>query len=232
MLIALGLVLNVSCSQESLLDIPKPKGSVSRTEVISIAYTYTQVVWEAEDRHVKHGKDRDGVVVHTPDLTLNQLGFANGWWEPGKEMKGMPYQWGGFDSPKQFVDSLKRGEFAGDISTREKRMKGDAGTSKDACGIDCSGFVSRCWRLDRPYSTKELPAIATLLESWDDLKTGDILLNEGHVLIFKDWSKEGKSVLAYEAGPYPVWRVNSAEIPVRKLLREGYKPRRYINIRD
>ena len=35
----------------------------------------------------------------------------------------------------------------------------DAAVSRFAAGVDCSGFVSRCWRLDRPFSTRELPAL-------------------------------------------------------------------------
>lgn len=226
------ILAGVSCAPKNPLDIPKPSASVTRADVISTAYAYTQVAWLPEERHVKHGDDGDGITVHTPDLSLNRRDFANGWWIPGKTMAGMPYQWGGFDTPLEFLASLRRGEYAGDISTASKRSLGDAGTSKNACGIDCSGFVSRCWRLDRPYSTQELPAISTKLKSWLQLEAGDILLNDRHVLIFKAWGKPGKSVLVYEAGPFPVWRVNAAEIRVEKLEREGYSPWRYRGIRD
>lgn len=222
----------VSCSPQTPLDIPKPSESVTRAEVIATAYSYTQVTWTPEERHVMHGNDGNRITVHTPDVSLNHRGFANGWWEPGKTMNGMPYQWGGFDTPMDFLHSLEQGEFAGDISTRSKRILGDEGTSKKACGIDCSGFVSRCWRLDRPYSTKQLPSISIKLKTWLHLKAGDILLNDQHVLIFKQWSQNGKSMLVYEAGPYPVWRVNAAEIPVKKLEKEGYSARRYVGIQD
>ncbi len=222
----------VSCSSRDPLEIPKPGSTVTREQVIATAYAYTQVAWVPEARHVRHGDDGAGIAVHTPDVSLNRRGFANGWWVAGKEMKGMPYQWGGFDTPKEFLSSLERGEFAGDISTRSKRSLGDDGTSNEACGIDCSGFVSRCWRLDRPYSTKQLPSISTQLETWRELSPGDILLNDQHVLLFKEWSRSGESMLVYEAGPFPVWRVNAAEIPVKKLEREGYVPRRYQGIRD
>jgi len=139
---------------------------------------------------------------------------------------------GGFDTPAQFLASLERGESAGDISTAAKRRLGDDGTSAEACGIDCSGFISRCWRLDRPHSTQQLPNITEPLDSWLELKAGDILLNHSHVLLFKDWSVSGSSILCYEAGPFPVWRVNAAEIPVSKLVREGYQARRYTGMRE
>jgi hypothetical protein len=64
------------------------------------------------------------------------------------------------------------------------------------------------------------------------LKPGDILLNDRHVLLFKGWANNGTSILCYEAGPFPVWRVNAANIPASKLEHEGYAPWRYRNIRD
>lgn len=201
-------------------------------DAINTAYTYSRVEWQPEARHQKHGRDKDGILVHTPDATLSSHGFSNGWWQAGKTERGVAYQWGGFDTPQQFLDSLERGEFAGDISTAEKRRLGDAGTSKQTCGIDCSGFVSRCWRLPRPYSTKELPGICDKLASWDDLQPGDILLNDRHVVLFAKRSERGSTVLVYEAGPYPVWRVNAAEIPTDYLRERGYEPWRYRGIRD
>ena len=226
------LLSQCASNQASDLSIAGPAGSVRRMDAIGIAYTYSQVAWMPEQRHVLHGKDRDGITVHTPDATLSDHGFPNGWWEPGREARGMAYQWGGFDTPKQFVAALARGEAAGDISTAEKRRLGDAATSKQACGIDCSGFVSRCWRLAKPCSTKELPSICDRLDLWSDLKPGDILLNHQHVLLFAKWSKPGDSVYIYEAGPFPVWRVNAAEIPKDYLLKRGYAPWRYRGIRD
>lgn len=204
---------------------------MTREEAIATAYTYTQVRWMPEKHHVLHGADPDGILVHTPDEGLARHGFSNGWWRPGKAATGMPYQWGGFDTPREFLASIARGEVAGDISTAAKRRLGDAGTSRHAAGIDCSGFVSRCWRLDRSVSTRELPSICIPLKSWSQLRPGDILLNDRHVVLFKDWDRGGDSVLAYEAGPFPVWRVNAASIPVEKLKREGYAPWRYQGMR-
>ena len=229
-----AVLLLSHCSPDASPDlaIAGPAKTVRRSETITIAYTYSRLEWTPEPRHVLHGKDADGITVHTPDATLSSHGFSNGWWQADKTARGMAYQWGGFDTPKQFLASLERGEVAGDISTAEKRRLGDAGTSKHACGIDCSGFVSRCWRLPRPYSTKELPGICDRLDSWADLKPGDILLNDRHVLLFANWGVPGSAVNVYEAGPYPVWRVNAAQIPTDYLLERGYHPWRYRGIRD
>lgn len=213
-------------------DIPGPASGVTRAEAIAIAHAYTQVTWLPSERHVLHGPDADGIRVLTPDTGLSRHGYTNGWWTPGREARGVVYQWGGFDTPRQFVASLAEGKAAGDISTAEKRHSGDAGTSRNACGIDCSGFVSRCWRLPRPYSTKQLPGICDKLPDWGSLKPGDILLNDRHVLLFSRWETPGSVALIYEAGPYPVWRVNAAAIPTEHLIERGYEPWRYRRIRD
>lgn len=234
LLLATSLLALAQCAHQKHDDlaIAGPARTVKRSEAIQIAYTYSKLTWTPQEHHIRHGQDSEGILVHTPDAGLKEHGFSNGWWKPGKEARGMAYQWGGFDTPRQFLASLERGEAAGDISTAGKRRLGDHGTSKSSCGIDCSGFVSRCWRLSRPYSTKQLHEICDKLASWDELKAGDILLNDRHVVLFNRWGTPGKTVHVYEAGPFPVWRVNAAEIPVSKLLREGYVPWRYRGIRD
>lgn len=74
-------------------------------------------------------------------------------------------KWGGFDTPRQFAERLKADAAnggapprPGTMGTPEKQAAGDAAASRFAAGVDCSGFVSRCWRLSRPFSTRELPA--------------------------------------------------------------------------
>lgn len=204
---------------------------VTREEAIETAYRYTQVQWVPETRHLRHGPDSKGIMVHTPDRSLSRIGDVRGWWEPGKPARSMPYQWGGFDTPESFLKKIQAGYKAGDIATQEKRRMGDAGTSAESCGIDCSGFVSRCWNLRRPYSTWELPRICDRLDSWEELEAGDILLNQGHVVLFVGWNRPGEEIAAYEAGPFPVWRVSACGLSVAKLRSQGYAPWRYRGMR-
>ena len=108
----------------------------------------------------------------------------------------MPYMWGGFCTPAEFTDGIRKGLYAGDVCTTEKRRMGDAAVSKWTVGIDCSGLVSHCWKLDRAYSTKELPALCSSLDNFDELKPGDILnSSEKHVLIFKAFTDASKQRL-------------------------------------
>ncbi len=203
---------------------------VTRDQAIATAHRYTQVTWMPEERHVRHGPDAQGIMVHTPDHSIAKHGDRRGWWRPGVLAKSMPYQWGGFDTPETFVEKIAIGKKAGDVGDAAKRKLGDAGTSGESCGIDCSGFVSRCWNLHRPYSTREFHQICDPLESWDYLLPGDILLNEKHVVLFVKWKIPGKELTAYEAGPFPVWRVSACGLYKEKLLKEGYAPWRYRKI--
>ena len=200
-------------------------------KAMATAYRYSALEWMPEQRHVRHGRDGAGIPVHTPDVSLGNHGDPRGYWAPGKAARGMPYKWGGFDTPESFLAGLERGMKAGDIGGPEKRKMDDAGVSAESVGIDCSGFVSRCWGLSRPYSTKELPGICLPLRSWEELRTGDILLKDGHVVLFKEWGKGGREVVGYEAGPFPKWRVSACGLSVRMLKEKGYAPWRYKRMR-
>lgn len=205
---------------------------VTRGRAVKTARSYAEMTWMPEARNRRHGPDSQGVIVHTPDASRGWDGASHGWWKPGVKAKGMPYMWGGFDTPESFCEKLVAGYRAGDVGNAAKRATGDAGTSAESCGIDCSGFVSRCWGLPRPYSTRELHKICDRLANWDDLKPGDILLNHRHVVLFVKWLKPGREIGVYEAGPFPVWRVNPNGLDKKQLVKNGYAPWRYRGILD
>jgi len=222
LLVPLFALILASCAQ-----------SISREQVMQTAHSYTEIRWMPEERHVRHGKDGLGQWVHTPDITLEKHnGDKRGWWQPGVEAVSMPYKWGGFDTPESFQRKIRRGYFAGDVATQEKLRLLERGVSNRATGIDCSGFISRCWGLPRAYSTRRLHLVSRRLESWDELKAGDMLLTRGHVMLFAGWSKPGIEIEIYEAGPLPRWGVNRSKYQVESLLSAGYAPWRYNRIRD
>ena len=207
--------------------LPSCVRSVTREEAIATAYRYTQVQWTPDERNVRHGPDSQGIMVHTPDRTIEKYGDRRGWWQPGKPAMSLPYQWGGFDTPESFLRKIAAGKKAGDVGDASKRKLGDAGTSAESCGIDCSGFVSRCWNLGRPYSTRDMHRICDPLKSWDELLPGDILLNDKHVVLFAKWAVPGREINGYQAGPFPKWKVSACGLSKEKLLKEGYAPWRY-----
>lgn len=193
-------------------------------EALRIAQAYAELEWIPEERHIRHGKDKKGVTVHTPDTSLKDHGDERGWWQPGVPAKGMAYKWGGFDTPKTFMEGLQEGKKAGDIANSYKINLDNAAVSQGSVGVDCSGFVSRCWGLCKPVSTRDLPSISHPV-SWDELRLGDILLKRGHVVMFV--ARKGNVIISYESGAFPTWRVRRSAMTINYMKNDGYSPWRY-----
>ncbi len=207
---------------------------VTRRQAIETAVTYQQFVWTPSARNAFHGRDADGIQVDTPDAGFRRPGTRPGWWAPGEKNVGVPYMWGGFSSLEEFAEGLRAGKYAGDVYSADKRRQLDAAVSRHAVGIDCSGLVSRCWRLPHVYSTRTLPEVCDALASYEDLRTADVLNSDNnHVLLFKEWTNpKHERLYAYEAGSPPTWKVLLVDIPVSMLHEQGYKPYRHRHIRD
>ena len=203
--------------------------SVTRHECLSMAEAYRTHRWTGSGANLMHGPDSKGIQVDTPDSTYQKPGAIPGWWRTGAENVGVPYQWGGFSTPAQFDAGQRAGKAAGDVYTSEKRRLLDAAVSTDAVGIDCSGFISRCWKLPRSYSTRELAGLCVELKSWSELQPGDILNTfNAHCLLFAGWDDATqKEIIAYETGCPPDWKVVSHSIGVQWLRSLGYRPFRY-----
>lgn len=168
--------------------------TLTRDEMISIAEAYTIYTWISTEENSIHGTDPKGVNVDTPDRDS----FAD-WppwkgWSPG-ENTGVPYKWGGFscipeseyrgkaDRNYRFDEGIKEGKYAGDINCDKNRNSSE----KYTVGVDCSGFVSRCWKLSHKYSTRDLPDISQPI-LFEDLTKGDILnCYNAHVLLVKEF---------------------------------------------
>ena len=151
-----------------------PKTTVSsRTDALRIAESYIlhRYTCSAANLSPVDVTGLDGDVVRTPS-----------WLMTGRNAH-VPYMWGGFNTLAQFDAGLANGRYAGDINT--------AGVSSYAVGVDCSGFVSRCWQLASHYATSSMPSITTQYASWDLLKPGDGILKSGHVRLFVDRTANG-----------------------------------------
>jgi hypothetical protein len=211
-----------------------PPSEVTRAEAIQIAKSYLRHRWTPSTRNILHGNDARGVRVDTPDIAYQPSGRAiPGWWVPGAVNEGVPYQWGGFSTLAEFDQGIAHGLAAGDVYTDAKRAGLDDAVSTQAVGIDCSGFVSRCWKLPRSYSTRELPLLCKPIK-WEELKPGDILnTHNAHCLLVAGWEGANReSVFVYETGCPPTWKVASHGIDVAWLKSLGYTAWRYGGIRD
>lgn len=206
-------------------------GTVTRAEVIEIARSYAEYRWHPGKENVRIGKDSAGILVKTPSAS-DGTGAQEGYWIVDRMNEGVPYKWGGFDSLTSFTAGVRAGKAAGDLYTPEKRRLGDAAVSSDAVGLDCSGFISRCWKLSKKYGTANLPGLCEALHTTDELRPGDIMnAAGGHVVLFARWlDPEKDHALFYEANPYS--KVRASEFSVRELTAGGFKPWRLKGIRE
>jgi hypothetical protein len=205
---------------------------ITREESIKIAERFVNHRWTAEQRHVRHGRDSSGIEIHTPDRSGGHASPSSDAWTVGAKNTGVAYKWGGWDTPEMFDAGLRKGRAAGDVYSAEKRRKGGAAVSGDCVGVDCSGFVSRCWGLKKRESTSTLGSISKRLPSPSDLRPGDVMNTAGrHVVLFVRWlDTEKKRALFYEAAPFS--KTRPVEHNIAEMTADGYIPLRYRGMRD
>ena len=201
--------------------------SVTRSQALATAAAYAEYRWLPSAANVLHGPDRAGIPVSTPDRSADNPEL----WQAGESAVGVPYKWGGFDTLESFERGIRAGKAGGDLYNMEKRRKGGAAVSSQAVGVDCSGFISRCWRLPKKHATSTLPGVCITLRS-SALQPGDVLNQpNGHVVLFVKWLDVGQTrAQFYEAEPFS--KVLSSERNVPELIAAGYVPLRYREMRD
>lgn len=185
---------------------PQPAALIRRTLALRIGESYAmhQYPCTAKNLSPTNVTAPDGDVVRTPP-----------WLLAGANAR-IPYMWGGFSTIAQFDAGLHAGYYAGDINT--------SGVSSYSVGLDCSGFVSRCWQMSSHYSTSMMPSITTQYASWDSLKPGDAILKNGHVRLFIERSANGGFRVVEAAGRN--WDVSYYTFALSDL-QGVYTPRRY-----
>lgn len=236
---AAGLAGAVLCSCASPAgDRPaslwKPASKVKRSEATAIADAYVLHRWRPTKANIFHGTDPQGIRVDTPDACHSNGGEFPGWWKPDEENEGLPYKWGGFDTPAQFDAAIRRGRWAGDVYSLTKRALNNAAVSSLATGVDCSGFISRCWRLAAPFSTYEIATLCDPLPDFTDLRPGDVVNKEHeHISLFGGFSEDHPGhLIVYDVGCPPHWKTVRHLTPVAWLRENGYRPWRYRGIMD
>jgi hypothetical protein len=132
---------------------------LTRTEVLAIASSFAEHQWHPTSQNVRHGSDSEGILINTPDASTGNPDL----WKAGQPSVGVPYKWGGFDTLESFDRGTAAGKAAGDLYTAEKRRLGGKAVSGSCVGLDCSGFISRCWRLAEKQSTSSLVGLCLRL---------------------------------------------------------------------
>ena len=187
--------------------------SVTRDEALAIGDTYVQHRWTAAADNLTNGRitDPNGVTIETPT-----------WIQIGENIK-IPYKWGGFSTIAGFDEGLLNGKYAGDKYTSK------SSGSSYCVGVDCSGFVSRCWKLSSHYSTRMMDDyIAVAYSSWDQLLPGDAVHKPGHVRLFVSFNPNGSLLVVEATAKTTFWRVGYFSYNLSDLT--AYTPRYYINM--
>jgi cell wall-associated NlpC family hydrolase len=190
------------------------KITVNRDESVQIADTYEKFIWACSSINISNGiiTAPDGKQIWTPD-----------WITSSGQYNKMPYQWGGFSTLQSFTSGIATGKYAGD------RFTSKSSGSNYAVGVDCSGFVSRCWKLSNHYNTSMMPSITTKHNSWTDLKKGDAILYPGsHVRMSIENNPNGTVSVIESSGKD--WRVSYWSYNFNELA--SYYPCRYNGMQE
>jgi cell wall-associated NlpC family hydrolase len=134
----------------------------------------------------------------------------------------VPYDWGGFDTVSDYNNYMAQNYKAGDIDI--------AASETCSHGVDCSGFVSRCWGLTTKYSTRNIDSVSTTI-SQSQAQRGDIINKyDVHVAMIESIIPNGVKTLEATTD-FKVDRV--AYITNNDWSRfSGYSIRRYNNVCD
>jgi hypothetical protein len=155
--------------------------------------------------------------------------YING--KSGQQVKGVPYCWGCSHSLAQFQEYVKtEARLAGHSCTCRD---GHYCVRRDATGVDCSGFVSQCWKASY-HTTSSMSEIANAIDK-TNLKPGDAFNRAGsHIRLFM-------SLVETDTGPrYRVIEAANGEGRIGRVIEEkytasqlsGYKAIRYKKIVD
>jgi hypothetical protein len=211
----------------------RPGPAVTRRQVMETAEAYANHQWRAAPANVFHGTDPAGVWVDTPDVDFWGPG---GWYADGRTNIGVPYCWGGASTLAQFDRGLLQGRPAG---YHFRGPRNDHYDSALPVGVDCSGLVSRCWRLYARRSTYDIGKVCERLPSYDDLRPGDAVNKPyNHVILFESWlDGSHEKMRVFEAGdakrsgdPTNYEKAHEDVYDRDWLLQHGFVPLRYDRI--
>ena len=208
---------------------------ITRDRIIEIAEGFLNHEWYPTEDNIFHGT-YIGREVDTPDRdTYNDWPDHHGW-KANQPAQSIPYQWGGFSSingynlsaPKDFDEQYTgtgffegRIHFAGDINFEDY--------TSQACGLDCSGFVSRCWNLPYKHATYTFSDVVSPIRYYE-LQSGDILnIPYYHVILFKEFVDEENTLIRTIecGGPAPnvnehIYKIISTSNDSFSVKLEGY----------
>jgi len=198
---------------------------ITRRQIIANAESYLNVRWQLNSANYQQGADQGQC---SPPASLWKRPVRLNGME-GREIRAVPYKWGGYQSLAQFQKYLSEGYLAGDVCTCRTNQYGYCITN-NSTGVDCSGFVSRVLE-ENYYTTSNLKKIADPLPSFLDLRPGDILNRAGHhVRLFVGFAEDGPLALKTIESAVSCGGVCAATYRVSQLRK--YVPMRYRKVQE
>lgn len=194
---------------------------ITSAEVFSNAKAYLNYEWTATAENIWNQASCGGKSVNTPD------------WVTAGDHTAMAYCWGGNSTLSQFTAYLPEGKSAGDNNT----SVGYGAEPECSIGVDCSGFVSRCYGLSTHYSTTVLNVNALFghYSGYEELHDGDFINNPGsHTRLVTKINANGTITVTESGsgvsnvGASGLWRVFTWTYDLSQLAQ--YNPQYYLNM--
>lgn len=186
------------------------KAPITRAQIISNGTNYINHNWTARLANIWNNVYCGNKTIKTP--TWVSVGTNN----------ATPYCWGGNSTIAEFNSYLLQDKSAGDANSSTTY----GAVPYCSVGVDCSGFVCRCFGLNSHYNTSGLKNITTVLPSLNSLQAGDILLKTGHVMLFSSYSNNGTINVIESVSGY--FRVKYSNYSFSSLA--DYTPRYYNDV--
>ncbi len=186
-----------------------PPGPVTRADVGKCAEEFRDLQWTVTPGSYQRAGVADDCSPQT--RYWRRPHYING--KSGQQVKGVPYCWGCSDSLAQFQEYVKTGaRLAGHSCTCRG---GHYCVRNDATGVDCSGFVSQCWKSGHK-TTSSMSEVSAVIDK-SKVKPGDAFnLAGSHIRLFM-------GLVDTDTGPrYRVIEAANGEGRIGRVVEEKY----------
>jgi Fibronectin type III domain len=179
----LGIMI---CAHLSAGTFQYTKEPMPRDLIVELAHLYQDLHWRLDADNLYTG-------ITNAECYYSSTGWQN----------GAPYCWGGADEFYEFLEKMTDGLGAGDKLTGQS----DPYHSGLVGGVDCSGYVSQCFRSGR-YSTSSFHNVTDAID-WNNLAPGDAINWAGHhIRLCEKYTTDTGLIQVYEStGSSGPWRV-------------------------
>lgn len=211
---------------EIVLPPPPP---ITRAAILANARAYLDVNWTMQqENYMRPGID-NACVPNQGHIWLRPRHFTKDL--IGKTVAPMPYKWGGDDTPNTFRIRTEWGALAGSLCTC-RDAEYNYCVFADAAGIDCSGFVSRAWGIEK-RGTAGLLDVADEVKSLDALEPGDAFdWPQRHVRLFTGLASGAQTAFIVLEASTRLDCEGVCQATYRPSELNGYRIIRYHNIRE